>query len=70
MTSTVIRTRNVVAAYARSRTPEDPQFLDARREHAAAKLEQYIERVVAEAPPLTAAQRHHLAALISGGGAR
>ncbi len=39
----------------------------ATRDLAAAKLEQYIEKVVAAAPPLTSAQRSHLAALVGGG---
>jgi hypothetical protein len=39
------------------------------RDFAAAKLEQYIERIVSEAPPLTSAQRDRLALLLRGGGA-
>ena len=38
---------------------------EVRRDLAAAKLEQYIERVVSEAPPLTEAQRTKLTALLS-----
>lgn len=41
----------------------------ARRDLAAAKLEDYISAVVAEAPPLTPAQRDRLALLLQGGGA-
>lgn len=55
-----------VAALTRSRQPDDPQLLDARRDLAAARLEEYIERTVAAAPPLTPAQRDRLSALLSG----
>lgn len=43
--------------------------VEATRDLAAAKLEQYIERIVSEAPPLTSAQRDRLALLLRGGGA-
>ncbi len=39
----------------------------ARANLAAAKIEDYIEKVVAEAPPLTPAQRDKLALLLRGG---
>ena len=42
---------------------------EARRDHAAAVLEQYVQRVVASAPPLTTSQRTRLAALLTGGDA-
>ena len=41
---------------------------DARRDLAVAKIEDYIEKVVAEAPPLTPAQYDKLASLLQGGG--
>lgn len=56
-----------VASLTRSRTPDDPDLVDARRNLKAARLEAYIEKVVAEAPPLTAAQRDRLAVLLRGG---
>jgi hypothetical protein len=37
------------------------------RDLAAAKIEQYVENVVATAPPLTADQRDRIAALLGGG---
>ncbi|WJL95876.1 hypothetical protein QSU92_01220 [Microbacterium sp. ET2] len=55
-------TASQVAVTARRR--DHAAHLDARREHAAAKLEQYIEQVVASAPPLTVEQRDRLAALL------
>ena len=48
---------------ARTRDPE--KITRARRDLAAANIESYISRVVAEAPPLTEDQRHRLAALLS-----
>lgn len=43
---------------------------EATRDLAAAKIAQYIERVVADAPPLTDSQRSRLAALLTGGASR
>ncbi len=42
----------------------------ARRQLAEAKLAAYIQRVVDEAPPLSADARHRLAALLGSRGAR
>jgi hypothetical protein len=41
---------------------------DLDRDLAAARLEDYVRRVVNAAPPLTAAQRDRLAVLLRGGG--
>jgi hypothetical protein len=46
------------------RPPDDPELLDAQRGPAAAKISDYIEKVLAEAPPLTDAQRAALAELL------
>jgi hypothetical protein len=40
---------------------------DLRAQLKAERLEEYIERVVSEAPPLTAEQRDRLALLLRGG---
>ncbi|GAA3626054.1 hypothetical protein GCM10022200_05510 [Microbacterium awajiense] len=58
-------TSSAVAVASRRRDPV--ALIEARRNHAAVKLEDYITRVVAEAPPLTTAQRERLAALLTGG---
>src|SRR3954454_16549103 len=54
--------------------PNDPDRLaEARRNLAAAKLQDYIERTLADAPPLTDSQRDRLALLLrdpNAGGAR
>lgn len=61
----------VLAARARTgvaaRSGDEDQIEDARRDLAAAKLEQYIEKIVSTAPPLSPAQNSHLAALFGGG---
>ena len=62
--SAILRERARVAALTRSRTPDDPALVEARRTLAAENLAAYIERVVAEAPPLTSAQRDRIAALL------
>lgn len=69
-TPAIYQARAKVAALSRSRTNLDPDLLDARRALAAASLGEHIRRVVDAAPPLTVAQREHLAALLrptSGG---
>lgn len=56
-----------------SRRGDDEAATDARRDLAAAKIAAYIEKVVADAPPLTDEQRDRLSAIIGagrGGGAR
>ncbi len=44
-----------------------PALVEARRDLAAAKLEAYIQRVVDEAPELTAEQKSRLALLLKAG---
>lgn len=57
-----------VAALSRSRTADDPDMIDARRDLRAARLADYITRTVDAAPPLTAEQRDRLALLLTAGG--
>ena len=59
--------RGRVASLSRSRTPDDPELLAARRELAADGIAAYVERAVAKAPPLTNEQRERIAALIAPG---
>lgn len=72
MSSDILSARSRVAVAVRQRDAEAER--DARRDLAAAKLEAYAARVVAEAPPLTEAQRDRITALLApsriGGGAR
>ena len=53
---------------ARDRTPDDPDLLAAKRDLRASRAEEYISRIVAEAPPLTDDQRSRIAALLQSGG--
>lgn len=62
--SSTLSYRGKVAALTRSRSADDPDLRIARRNLAAAKLEQYIRETVAEAPPLTVEQRDRLAELL------
>ncbi len=55
------------ASLCRSRTPDDPVLLGARRDLRAARAEDYIKHLVDQAPPLTAEQRDRLAVLLRGG---
>lgn len=61
-----------VASLSRSRSTDDPELIEARRNLKAERLADYVARVVAEAPPLTDAQRDRIAALLrpAGGGSR
>jgi hypothetical protein len=54
----------VKAARTRYLGREHPDTLTASRDLAAAKLAEYARRVVAEAPPLTDAQRDDIAAIL------
>ena len=69
------KARGKVAALTRSRTPDDPELVEARNKlresraaHEAERFVAYVERIVAEAPPLTDEQRDKLAVLLRGGG--
>lgn len=65
MASTVLQARARKAVAVRQGDTVAAEL--ASRDLAAAKLEQYIEKVVSTAPPLTSAQKSRLAALIGGG---
>ncbi len=66
--SSLLHHRGRVAALSRSRSPEDPELLDARRSLAAERLAKHIEQIVAQAPPLTNEQREILAAMLAPAG--
>ena len=55
-------------ARASKRTGDPISAADKRRDYAAAKLEDYIRRVVETAPSLTDDQRSRIASLLQGGG--
>jgi hypothetical protein len=56
-----------IAGLSRSRKADDPELVSARQELKAARLADYVARVVATAPPLTDAQKHRIASLLAGG---
>lgn len=64
---TVARTRSAVGVAHRNGDPD--LIIAARREHAAAKLADYIRRTVDASPPLSVEQRQKLALLLTGGSA-
>lgn len=66
--STISHNRAKAAALTRSRDPNDPEFLDARRQLAAAVLERHVAKVVALAPPLTEEQKSRISTLLWGVG--
>lgn len=53
-----------VAVLTRDHGPDSPLVADARRDLRAARLADYVERVVSIAPPLTDEQRDRVAALL------
>jgi hypothetical protein len=55
-------------ARASKRTDDPMSAANKRRDYAAAKLEDYIRRVVETAPSLTDDQRSRIASLLQGGG--
>lgn len=63
----VARTRARVASLTRSRTADDVDLAQARRDLTAATAAAGIERILATAPPLTDEQRARLAGLLTGG---
>lgn len=62
--SAITTERARVAALSRSRSADDPDFVAAKRDLAAARLEDYVERTVAAAPPLTDEQRDRIARIL------
>lgn len=65
MTSRTARSRH--NALSRYRADDDPELLAAKSEMRAEALANYIERVAAEAPPLSLEQRERLAVAILRG---
>ncbi len=56
-----------VASLSRSRTADDPDLVAARLNLRAERLAAHVAKVVNAAPPLSAAQRDRIAALLRGG---
>lgn len=62
--SETLALRGRVASLSRSRSANDPDLIEARRALAAEKLAAYVSKTVADAPPLTSAQRDRIASLL------
>lgn len=54
-------------ALKRYRPDDDPEVVDARRELKALRFEEYVQKTIAEAPPLTDDQLERIAALLRAG---
>ena len=59
-----------VASLSRSRTPDDPDLVTARRNLRAARLAEHVTKALADAPPLSNEQRETIARLLVGGASR
>lgn len=70
MSASWTRERAKVASWSRNRPADDPELIEARQNLKALKLEEYVSKVVSEAPPLTTEQADRIAALLrpAGGG--
>lgn len=62
--------RNLAEAKIKAAVEKIEAAAEARRQKAARKLEEYIARVVAEAPPMTESQAARISALLHGGAAK
>lgn len=65
--SSVTHYAGTVGALSRSRTPDDPELIAARKNLRVAKLQDHIAKVVAEAGPLSREQQDRLGTLLRGG---
>ena len=66
----VAHERARIASLSRSRTVDDPELVEARRNLRAASLEAHVKRILSEAPPLSDEQRRRLAGLLTGGASK
>jgi hypothetical protein len=56
-----------VASLTRSRPPDHPDLIEARRSLRAERLAEHVRKVVETSPPLTPAQRDRIASILRGG---
>jgi len=64
MGTRALTARAQLGSVVRRHRDEPDRVLDARRELAIAKIADYVEKVVAESPPLSSAQADQLATLL------
>lgn len=68
MASRALAARNNLGNTCRYHPGDTTRIDRARGELAAAKIADYVEKIIAEAPPLTDEQRDRIAALLRAGG--
>ena len=67
--SAAYKLRAQIAAHKSHGKPDDdPAVVTARQDLKALRLEEYVRKVVSEAPPLTDEQRDRIAAILRAGG--
>lgn len=66
--STWTHERARIASLSRSRKPDDPELIEARRNLRAFRLADHVAKALEGAPPLTDEQRQSIARLLMGGG--
>lgn len=62
--STWTKERSRLARLHQTHSPDSSEIREARRDFAAARLEDHVARVLADAPPLTHEQRERIASLL------
>lgn len=62
--STWTKERSRLARLHQTHSPDSPEVRKAKRDFTAARLEDHVARVLADAPPLTDAQRERIAYLL------
>lgn len=63
--SKVAHTRSRLGVAARRGNPSE--ITEAKRDHAAARIEQFVEKIVATAPPLSVEQTDRIVTVLRGG---
>ncbi len=67
LSSTAAHHRARIGALSRDREPDDPELVAARRDLAAERLVEHVERILAGWPPLTDEQLDRVARLLRAG---
>jgi hypothetical protein len=66
VSTTITKASSKLAITTRYKGADSPEAIEARRDLAAIKIESYVERVVADAPPLTSEQTARITAALGG----
>jgi len=56
-----------IGALSRSRTNDDPELVEARRNLAALRLQEHVEKIIADWPPLTDQQIDRVVVILRAG---